>query len=58
MAYFKVTGTNGQSAIINGNAVSKVVDFGSYRTIYQNSEVNNHQVTDSLDEILASLNGG
>ncbi|MBS3018553.1 hypothetical protein DJFAAGMI_01285 [Comamonas sp. PE63] len=55
MAYFTVTGTNNSVAIINGNQVSKVIDFGSYRVIYQGSETNNYQVVNSLADILHLL---
>ena len=55
MAYFTVTSTSSQQAIINGNSVSKVVDVGAYRTIYQGSEAFNHQVTDTLANILTKL---
>lgn len=57
MAYFTVTSTSAsQSAIINGNNVSKVVDMGSYRVIYQGSETNNYQTNETLAAILAKLN--
>lgn len=55
MAYFTVTGTDNSVAIINGNQVSKVVDFGSYRVIYQGSDINNYQVVNSLADILNLL---
>jgi hypothetical protein len=55
MAYFQVTGTNGNQAVINGNTVSKVIDFGSYRTIYQGADTNNYMVTDTLASILTAL---
>lgn len=55
MAYFQVTGRDGRQCIINGNSVSKVVDFGQYRAIYQGSEQFNHSVTDTLAVILTQL---
>jgi hypothetical protein len=58
MAYFNVTSTNGQAAIINGNAVTKVLDTKTHRIIYQGSETNNHQVKETLDSILNSLRNG
>lgn len=57
MAYFKVTGSNNQAAIINGSSVTKVVDFGPHRSIYQGSDTNFIQVKDTLDSILKSLKG-
>ncbi|UXJ50117.1 hypothetical protein [Pseudomonas citronellolis] len=57
LAYFKVTATNGQVAIINGGSVTKVIDYSTYRAIYQGSDTNNYQVKDSLDTILAALKG-
>jgi hypothetical protein len=51
-----VTATNGQKAIIACSSVSKVIDNTSYRTIYQGSDTNNYQVTDSLAVILAAVN--
>lgn len=56
MAFFTVTGSAAnQTAIINGNNVSKVVDMGSYRVIYQGSETNNYQTSETLQAILAKL---
>lgn len=57
MAYFKATGTDGKAVIINGGAVTKVIDLQSNRTIYQGSPNNFHQVTEPLDVILARLKG-
>lgn len=57
MSYFTVTATNGQATIINGNSVTKVVDYGSYRAIYQGSDTNNYQVKDTLNTILSALKG-
>lgn len=57
MAYFKLTGADGKPVIINGSSVSKVIDFQSNRTIYQGSANNFHQVTETLDVILARLKG-
>lgn len=54
--YISVTATNGQKAIIACSSVSKVIDNTSYRTIYQGSDTNNYQVTDSLAVILAAVN--
>ena len=56
-AYLKVTATNGQVAIINGGSVTKVIDYSTYRAIYQGSDTNNYQVKESLDTILAALKG-
>ncbi|MDR2452535.1 MAG: hypothetical protein LBE85_12405 [Candidatus Accumulibacter sp.] len=56
MAYFTVTAQNNQPAIINGNSVTKVIDHGTYRAIYQGSDTNNYQVKDTLATILAALN--
>ena len=55
MAYFVVTSNSGNKAIINGNNVSKVVDFGSFRTIYQGADTNNYQVKETLQQILDNL---
>ncbi|MDR2874400.1 MAG: hypothetical protein LBV44_00515 [Methylobacillus sp.] len=55
MSYFTVTGTNGNPAIINSVNVNKVVDFGSYRAIYQGADTNNYQVKDTLATILTAL---
>ena len=55
MNYFQVTGTDGRSIIINRNTVNKVIDFGSYRTIYQGSDANHVMVTDTLSNILSAL---
>lgn len=57
MAYFQVAGTNNQQAVINGNSVTKVVDFGSTRTIYFGTETNFFQTTNTLANILAALKG-
>ena len=57
MAYFKATGTDGKAVIINGGSVTKVIDFQNHRIIYQGSANNFHQVTESLDVILARLKG-
>lgn len=57
MAYFEVTATNGEKAIINGNDVNKVIDDGTYRTIYQGSNTNTYQVTDTLASLLTDLKG-
>lgn len=57
MAYFDVTATNGEKAIINGNDVNKVIDDGTYRTIYQGSNTNTYQVTDTLATLLTDLKG-
>lgn len=58
MAFFTATGITGQKALINGNNVSKVIDYGTQRTIYQGAESNNYQVKDSLDTILKHLKSG
>jgi len=55
MAYFILTSTDGRNVIINGNPVTKVVDFGSYRTIYYSSEAFHHQVKETLSVILTAL---
>ena len=55
MAFFEVTAQNGNKAIINSNNVSKVIDFGTYRTIYQGSDTQNYQVKDTLSSILTNL---
>lgn len=57
MAYFQVNGSGSQKAVINGNIVTKVVDFGSSRTIYFGTEQNFYQATDTLVTILAVLKG-
>ena len=57
MAYFQVTSQNNQQTIINGNTVSKVIDYGSYSAIYQGSDTNFYQVTNTLAAILAALKG-
>ncbi|WP_180297086.1 hypothetical protein [Snodgrassella alvi] len=56
MAYFTVTATDGNKAIINGNMINKVIDYGSYRAIYQGSDTNHYAVRDSLSSIQTALN--
>jgi len=55
MAYFQVTGRDGNQCVINGNSVTKVIDFGAYRAIYQGSDTNHFQVTDTLASIKTQL---
>ncbi|MCL2076542.1 MAG: hypothetical protein FWH15_08950 [Betaproteobacteria bacterium] len=54
MAYFTLTGKDGRKVIINGNPVTKVVDFGTHRTVYVNKEYF-HEVTETLTAILTAL---
>jgi hypothetical protein len=56
MVCFVVTATDGNKAIINGNMVNKVIDYGSYRAIYQGSDTNHYAVRDSLSNIQSALN--
>ncbi|NUE67512.1 hypothetical protein [Snodgrassella sp. ESL0253] len=56
MAYFIVTAADGNKAIINGNMINKVIDYGSYRAIYQGSDTNHYAVRDSLSSIQTALN--
>ncbi|MBQ9182755.1 MAG: hypothetical protein IJV56_03425 [Neisseriaceae bacterium] len=56
MAFIRVTGTNGQAALINSNNVNKVIDFGSYRAIYQGSDTNHYQVKDTLANLQQLFN--
>ena len=58
MAYIKVTATGGQNALIRIASVSKVIDFGSYRAIYQGADTNNYQVRDTLANIEKGLKAG
>lgn len=53
MSFFTLTGDDGNTIIINGNTVSKVIDFGTFRTVYQGGTF--HQVTDTLASILTQL---
>ena len=55
MAYFKVTSQSNQVAIINSNNVNKVIDFGTFRTIYQGNDENFFKVKDTLAAILTAL---
>lgn len=56
IVYFTVTATDGNKAIINANMVNKVIDYGSYRAIYQGSDTNHYAVRDSLSTIQSALN--
>ena len=56
MAFVKVTGANGQAALINSNNVNKIIDFGSYRAVYQGSDTNHYQVKESLATLQQLLN--
>ena len=55
MAFFAVAAQHENKSMINGNSVSKVVDFGTYRAIYQDSDTQNDQVKDTLSSILDNL---
>jgi hypothetical protein len=54
--FITVTATNGQTAIISVGSVSKVIDQGSYRAIYQGSDTNNYLVTNPLADLKAAFN--
>lgn len=56
MAFVSVTSYNGEAALINSNNVSKVIDFGSYRAIYQGSDTNHYQVKDTLASLQQLFN--
>ena len=56
MAFVRVTSYNGEAALINSNNVSKVIDFGSYRAIYQGSDTNHYQVKDTLASLQQLFN--
>lgn len=56
MAFVRVTSYNGEAALINSNNVSKVIDFGSYRAIYQGSDTNHYQVKDTLASLQQQFN--
>lgn len=55
MAFFSVTARNGNKSLINGNMVNKVIDYGSYRTIYQGSDNNYYDVRETLASIQNEL---
>ncbi len=55
MTFFAVTVQHENKATINSNNVSKVVNFGTYRAIYQSSDTQNDQVKDTLCSILVNL---
>lgn len=54
--YMSVTAVNGQAALISLGSVSKVIDQGNYRVIYQGSDTNNYQVTNTLAALKVALN--
>ena len=56
MAFVRVTDTNGQAALINSNNINKIIDFGSYRAIYQSSDTNHYQVKETLANLQQLLN--
>ena len=56
MALVQVTGTNGQAALINSNNVNKIIDYGSYRVIYQASDTNHYQVKETLTNLKQLFN--
>ena len=56
MAFVRVTSYNGEAALINSNNMSKVIDFGSYRAIYQGSDTNHYQVKDTLASLQQQFN--
>ncbi|AZC16717.1 MULTISPECIES: hypothetical protein [Pseudomonas] len=54
--YISVTAVNGQAALVSVGSVSKVIDQGNYRVIYQGSDTNNYQVTNTLASLKVALN--
>ncbi|QIH06595.1 MULTISPECIES: hypothetical protein [unclassified Pseudomonas] len=54
--YISVTAVNGQAALVSVGSVSKVIDQGNYPVIYQGSDTNNYQVTNTLAALKVALN--
>lgn len=57
MAFIQVTGIDGKTCLINGNSVTKVIDYDDYRVLYQGSDTNNFSVSDTLEAIADALQG-
>lgn len=55
MDYIQVMGQNGQPALLRKASITKIVDYGTYRTIYQGSDQNAYKMRESLNDLLAKL---